>query len=387
MTRTFFRVALAALVLSFGCVHAGAQSSAADIAIGPYVQNVTQETARVCWATIKSESSITGADGKVKSNRVYDHHEMVMGNLEPNTTYTYDVLGTGEAAAKGKFTTLPEDPEPYMFISFGDTRSHHEVHQQVVNAVIEEDPRFVLVSGDLISDGMEINDWERFFSIERELMRNICVWPALGNHEHDSPHYFDFFSLPGNERYYHFTAGDVLFVVLDDQGYDNPMPSYLMDEAAQEAWWASWTGPNKMYMETQKAWLEHILTLNATAPYIIVTFHEPLISVKRTRVEDAKKRRAFWGDIWERHNVNMILNGHDHHYHRAVADGVQFVTSAGGGASLYDPDTPAPETVKVAKVHHYLKFEVDKGETKVTAIDLDGEVVDAFEMPQRAGSK
>ncbi len=34
--------------------------------------------------------------------------------------------------------------------------------------------------------------------------------------------------------------------------------------------------------------------------------HEPLISVKRTRVEDAKIRRKFWGGLFERHRVNHL---------------------------------------------------------------------------------
>ncbi len=355
--------------------------SPGPIAIGPYVQHLTDETARICWATVSAEARVTDGEGKKEVRQAYDHHEIILGNLRPNTTYTYDVLGSADPAGTGQFTTLPDEPRPYTFIAYGDTRSQHQVHQRLVNRVIAEAPRFVLVSGDLVGDGMQIGEWKRFFDIEKELMRNVCLWPVLGNHESDSPYYFDFFSLPGNERYYMFSAGDVLFVILDDQGPDYPVPAY-MEDADRDIWWSA-EGPNRAYMKTQKAWFEQILSLNERAGYIIVVFHEPLISVKRSRVEDARRRRAYWGDVWQGYRVSMILNGHDHHYHRAEVGGVQYVTSGGGGAGLYDADTPAPETVKLAKVHHYLRFEVDAESTSVTAVDLEGNPIDQFKLPNR----
>ena len=70
-------------------------------------------------------------------------------------------------------------------------------------------------------------------------------------------------------------------------------------------------------------------------------------------VVDSQKAE-FWGDIFERHNVQVFMNGHDHHYHHALKNNVHYITSAGGGAPLYNFDSPQPETVKSSKVEHFV---------------------------------
>lgn len=78
-----------------------------------------------------------------------------------------------------------------------------------------------------------------------------------------------------------------------------------------------------------------------------------------------------------------MLSGHDHHYHRALSGGTHYVTTGGGGAGLYAPDAPHPETVKISKVHHYIRVEVGLDETKLTVIDIDGELIEAFSVHKR----
>ncbi|MBI4556459.1 MAG: metallophosphoesterase [Candidatus Hydrogenedentes bacterium] len=136
-------------------------------------------------------------------------------------------------------------------------------------------------------------------------------------------------------------------------------------------------------METQKAWVDEMLKQHRQAPYVFAVFHEPLFSAKASRLEDTAQRRAFWGDIFERNQVQVAFNGHDHHYHHAVHGGTHYVVTGGGGASLYEVDAPQPETVKATKIEHYLRIEVGPEETKLTAIDIEGETIEEFEVPRR----
>jgi hypothetical protein len=78
-----------------------------------------------------------------------------------------------------------------------------------------------------------------------------------------------------------------------------------------------------------------------------------------------------------------VFAGHDHHYHRAVIDGTHHITTAGGGAGLYDPDTPAPETVIVKKVNHFCRVDVGPREAKVTAIEINGDIIEQLVLPRR----
>ena len=52
-----------------------------SIKIGPYVQNVTPETAVICWATLANQVQIQSPAGKTDTLNEYEHHEMILANL------------------------------------------------------------------------------------------------------------------------------------------------------------------------------------------------------------------------------------------------------------------------------------------------------------------
>jgi hypothetical protein len=224
------------IILQFSVL---AQSSF-DVAIGPYIQNVTDHSAIVCWSTLKSNSfAIEKSKGLMNGKQIipqYENHEIILSNLEPNTEYTYDIGGQGRPEHMGKFTTFPDDIEPFQFAVLGDTRSRHDVHSQHVNRIIEMKPLFVLNTGDMVGNGLNIHHWEAFFDVTKNLMRSIPYFPTLGNHEKDSKYYYDFFNLPGNERYYSFSVGDALFISLDFEGIQYQTPDYINKENREHFW-------------------------------------------------------------------------------------------------------------------------------------------------------
>jgi len=349
------------------------------IAIGPYVQNMSHESVTLCWSTIEGEISISSADGQTTTLPRYKQHEIRLTRLQPNRTYQYDVLKDGSAEGRGSFTTFPKEIKPFRFAVLGDTRTRHQVHQKIVNRIIDEKPLFVVNTGDLVSNGDNILDWQHFFRINHELMKNTPYFSVLGNHENDSKNYYNFFDLPGNEHYYNFSIGEALFIVLDGEGPDYNTPPYIKKQ--NRAFF--WNNHNIDYFKKEKVWLENILTLHKDAGFIFVFMHEPLYSIKKSRLEGAKMRREFWGDIFERHNVQFFLSGHDHHYHHALHNGTHYVTTAGGGAPLYETDAPQPETIKFAKIEHYVTIEVGLEEATLTAIDIDGQTIEKIVAPKR----
>lgn len=349
------------------------------IAIGPYIQQMGSNSAKICWSTFIGNTTITDPDGKTIDNREYHHHSIQLGRLESNTLYKYDVLNDGSEEGKGQFRTYPDEIEPFKFVVLGDTRSRHDVHTKIVNRIIEQEPMFVINTGDLVSNGRVIGDWEQFFKINREMMRNTPYYPVLGNHEKDSPYYYDFFDLPNNERYYYFNVGDALFIVLDSEGEEVSEPLYVSDENSDQFWKAKFED----YFVTQKAWLEKVLTLHKEAGFIFVFQHKPLYGVKKSRLEEVEQNRKFYGDIFERHRVQVFMNGHDHHYHHAISNGVHYITTAGGGAGLYDVDAPQPETVKYNKIEHFILTEINHDDAVLNVIDIDGNEIDKITVEKR----
>ena len=289
------------------------------------------------------------------------------------------MLGNGAEEGSGFFTTFPKGLEVFNFVTLGDTRSRHDIHKKIVDQIIEKKPMFVVNTGDLVSNGDNIRDWEQFFRINHSLMRYIPYFPVLGNHENDSKFYYDFFDLPGNERYYHFSVADALFLVLDSEGPGFGTPPYIKTEN-REAFWENY---NLTYFKEQKVWAEHILDLHKDAGFVFVFMHKPLYSIKKSRLEGTRIRREFWGDIFERHHVQVFMNGHDHHYHHAMHGGTHYITTAGGGAGLYETDAPQPETVKFNKIEHFVSIDVGLEKAILTVYDINGEVIDEITVQKR----
>lgn len=347
--------------------------------LGPYLQGMSDEEVTICWATMEGTSGISEGDSIVQDVSQYRHHKSIITHLKPNTTYSYDVLGDGTGRGQGTFTTYPDSIQPFHFAVLGDTRTRHDFHQRIVNRMIQEDPLFVVNTGDLVSRGNHMEDWEHFFRINDKLTRHVPYYPVLGNHEQNSDNYYNFFSLPGNESYYFFSVGDALFIVLDMDGPDYNPPLYLEGEKLD----AFWNNISRKYFEEEKVWLENILSLNEDAGYIFVFFHPTWYSIKSSRVADAELRREFWGDVFERYGVTAVLNGHDHYYHHAEHGGVHYVVTAGGGAPLYDTDAIQPETVKYQKIEHFMRIDVGLSETTMKAIDINGELIEEIVVNRR----
>lgn len=347
--------------------------------LGPYLQSMSDEEVTICWSTLEGTTTITAGDSTVQLVNQYSHHKSIVTRLQPNTTYSYDVINDGTDRGRGSFTTFPVGNTDYHFAVLGDTRTRHDFHQKIVNRIIDEDPLFVVNTGDLVSRGNSMEDWEHFFRINDKLIRNVPYFPVLGNHEQDSENYYNFFSLPGNERYYFFSVGDVLFIMLDMEGPDYSAPGFLIGENVD----VFWNNISRKYFEEEKEWLENILTLNNDAGYIFVFFHPTFYSIKASRVEDAELRREFWGDIFERHNVTAVLNGHDHYYHHAAHGGTHYIVTAGGGAPLYDTDAIQPETVKYKKIEHFMRIDVGSENTSMKAIDINGELIEEIIAERR----
>lgn len=361
---------------SMFCFAVAAYAADNPIAFGPYVQNVTDDGAVICWSTHAGEVQLITPKGE-KSKSLYDHHELPLTRLSADTEYSYDVLKDGSDFGKGTFRTFSEGIEPFRFVVYGDTRSDPVIHQKIVDIASAEEPRLIINTGDLVANGLEIDDWEIFFDINRDLMKGTPYYPVLGNHEKNADYYFEFFNLPGNERYYEFFVGDVLFLMLDSEGSDFGKPEYVKNS---EYYWNNY---QKEYFEKQKEWVENMLDLHKDAGYVFAFFHQPLISLKSGRVEDAKDRRKFWGDTFSKHGVQAVICGHDHHYHRAEADGVTLVTSGGGGAGLYDGDVPAPETITYKKVNHLITVDVGEEEAKMKVTEIDGTIIETFSVKKR----
>lgn len=136
-------------------------------------------------------------------------------------------------------------------------------------------------------------------------------FPTLGNHDWNTDAarpYLDYFTLPGNERYYDFTWGAVHFFALDS---DSREP----DGVGQKS--------------DQAKWLQEKLAASSAIWKVVYFHHAPYSSGWHGSTEWAQWPYAAWG-------ADAVLAGHDHTYERLLINGMPYFVNGLGGGSIYN---------------------------------------------------
>jgi tartrate-resistant acid phosphatase type 5 len=165
-------------------------------------------------------------------------------------------------------------------------------------------------------------------------------FPCLGNHDWATPKaqpYLDYFTLPGDERYYAFKRGAVEFFCLDS---DKNEPDG--------------TSPDS----PQGQWLQQQLT-NSTAVWKVVYFHHaPLSSGAVHGTHTGETLRMNWP--FHQWGADAVLAGHDHVYERIHTNGiVYFVNGLGGDSKDKFHTTPVAGSV--------VRYSADYGAMRIDA--------------------
>ena len=113
-----------------------------------------------------------------------------MEDLEPGASYAYRVeagdvdSGGPLATAAATFATAPPPGEgPVRFLVVGDNRTDAQAHAAVIARMRDHPGDFVLNTGDMVARGNDPEDWQEYFDVERELLADTPLFPAMGNHE------------------------------------------------------------------------------------------------------------------------------------------------------------------------------------------------------------
>jgi 3',5'-cyclic AMP phosphodiesterase CpdA len=349
-----------------GVAHAGPK-----MLKGPYLQDLAPSSITVMWQMdeLAPAKLIVEGPGGTRTQDVAPARivEAEVEGLQPSSRYRYRVE-VGDEVWKGEFATAPPDGKdvPFSFIVVGDTRGPVHQHRRVIQRMAQEVPDFVLGTGDMVDEGFRQDQWQDFFDVENEMLRDNIYFPALGNHDRQgrgrtADTYRAYFSVPENggdtERYYAFTYGSSRFLILDSNAY-----SFALTD--------------------QTAWIERELIAarqDETIRHIFVVMHHPPFSVSlHGGATDLRER---WTPLFEQYGVSAVFSGHDHVYSRAEHNDLHYFISGGGGAPLY-PRRPHSNPIDVTavkkfeRVLHYLRVTVTGARIEVTAIRSDGTIIE-----------
>ncbi len=298
-----------------------------------------------------------------KSGGKHHVYHATLSGLAPDTRYVYQVkLVAGlksTMSARGEFWTAATKLDHFTFDVYGDTRTYPARHALVVKAMEKDHPRFVVHTGDLVEFGGVDMLWDgRFFPSVAPLAKDAPYLTVLGNHEQDSPQYYEGFSLPPgggeeNKEWWSMDYGVVHLIGLDTNALMLP------------------NGFTRM--RNQISWLKKDLKAAKARgeKFIFVFFHHPLFSSDYSYGPGNTGLRTLWHPIFKEYGVNVVFSGHCHQYERLVEDGVNYIVTGGGGAPLGGfKDTPVPGSVKRASLLHYVRVTVSGDQVRLEMIPV-----------------
>ena len=354
--------AAAALVLAVP-----ARVAAVEIVRGPVLQSPAPGLVVVAWETdVPATGAVVFGDKGVLDRRAEAtvaaaRHEIALEGLSPGAEIGYRVFAGTSHSRLHRFEVPPAAGEPVEFLVFGDNRSTHKSHRDVVVSMLPRASHVLVNTGDMVNRGDLLKDWDMFFAIERPLLASTVSFHTLGNHDRygGSTQLFErFFVHPTSphdgEREFVADVGCVRFVFLD----------YSL--TAKKA-------------KTQKAWLASVLAEGndlAHISHLVVAIHHGLHS-NGPHGPNAALLKAGLDDVMREHSVALVMAGHDHGYERGIVDGLRYMVIAGGGAPLYKKTVERGHSLVKVAVHHHVHFLATADKLGFDVVLKDGSLLES----------
>ncbi len=278
-------------------------------------------------------------------------------------------------------TTVLPPTNTVRFAVIGDFGDNNSNEARVATLVDGWNPDFVITTGDnnypdgeaaTIDDTIGqyysqfIGNYQGTYGVGSP---NNRFWPTLGNHDwhtiscnanNCTGAYFDYFTLPNNERYYEVDLGIVHLFALDSDK-DEP------DGRKQNS--------------VQADWLFNQLTASTSCYNIVYFHHAPYSSGRHGSNTAMRWPFSTWG-------ADVVLSGHDHVYERLDVSGTPYFVNGVGGASLYDFSNLGslpPEATSIVRYNQdYGAILVTAASTGITYqfYNADNILIDTYTMPK-----
>lgn len=183
-------------------------------------------------------------------------------------------------------------------------------------------------------------------------------FPALGNHDWNATlgctASLNYFTLPGNERYYDVVLGPVHWFILNSDPHE---PDGITASS------------------TQAQWLQNALASSTACWRIVVLHHAPYSSsAVHGSNPDTQWPCAAWG-------ADVVIAGHAHIYERLSRDGIVYLVNGIGGAPLYGFGSPiSGSIVRYNAAHGALRLDATPSALRFVMFNTSSAVVDSFQL-------
>ncbi len=306
-------------------------------------------------------------DRVLMNDRYINRFTAELRNLKSGTTYEYQIIPQNDWSADRTFST-PAPDNSFSFNWFGDT--HHSPKYGEILKLSEKDypdAAFFSIAGDMISDGLNRDQWDDLFEFSKPAISRKPMMSVLGNHDNRSGlgalMYRELFSYPKNapagvekEHTYSFKYKNALFLMIDA------------------------TSP----IDTQNVWIENQLA-HTDATWKFAMFHFPPYNWEEPYYNIQKA----WVPIFDKYHVDMVIGGHIHYYMRSkpmkagkVVDsyhnGTAYLISIGIPAHARNMTDEPYAAVRNNEGPLFQNVKINGNKLTFVSINGDNKVIDSF---------
>jgi len=355
-------------------------------------------------------------------------YQASLTDLEPNTTYGYEIQLDQGSWGPAEVATAPEPGAngTHTFTVYADhgtagagTENVEDKPARVDELVDQLDPDVHLVPGDLAYADGSPETWDDHQAQIQPVASRVPYMVVPGNHERedapdeasadDAPvgepepaqqgfaQYDARFAMPSGPegRWHAFQHGNVLVVALNSEtACDGPNERDSMAPGPGRGCEPIGSEDRDEFTlrEDQTRFLADQLSRaeNDTAiDWTIVLSHHPLVSSGPHG--DTEILREGWGPILDRYGAALVLAGHDHVYERThplqedevATNGTVHLTAGAAGSHLYsfpDEEPPNATAVRQNTTHGVLELAVDGDVLEGRFVTLNGSTFDRFTL-------
>ncbi|MFQ5604815.1 MAG: metallophosphoesterase [bacterium] len=336
---------------------------------GPYLQNVKTDAITIKWESQRPNiGKVLFGKNAVEENEVAETdsaaiHEVTLTGLEIETVYKYQVVSGDLKSEIHTFETAIREDSPFSFAVYGDNKEGPFNYQKIAKLILNKRPNFVIHNGDFVNRGGIYKQWQKlFFNPASKMLSEITLFGAIGNHEDNSENYYNFFTFPGNEKWYSFDFGNTHFLFLDTN------EDVLTENSEQMKW---------LLKELQ----------NNQATWTIVNSHHPPFTAGGNYYRNSRiELKNLLHPIFEKYGVDVVFSGHDHNYERskpimskAGAKPVTYVVCGNGGTPMRYIGW-REWTQHAERVFGFVKINIEGQKLHLKSFNINDEIIDEFTL-------
>lgn len=332
------------------------------------------------------------------------YHQVRLGSLEPDSAYLYRLKGADGWSEWHQFRTASATFRPFTFLYFGDTQNDIlSLGARVIRQAFASipSPALSIHAGDLVAQREEKvhdDEWGEWAAAGGHHFASVPQLPAAGNHE-----YVDALAADGSETRVLGPHWPLSFVLPTNGASGANATTYSVDY--QGVRFIVLDGTSAIDLgtrESQVAWLDGLLADNPNK-WTVALFHQPIFTCARP--EDTVDLKSAWKPVFERRNIDLVLQGHDHCYGRLTSEagreagqraraegrpqGPVYLVSV-TGAKMYGLNSrAATQPDRVAEdTQLYQRIDVAEDSLTLRAFTATGRLYDGFSLTRQAdGSK